>query len=174
MKKFLSIVLSVMMVLAVGFSTTVAMAATVVGSHETTAPAEDVVIGGVKVNGKNSSKVTYKKDSSNHRIITFTYEGSGEVIGWDFYDENGNKLEEPGDFTVLEEGDNFIKVEFAEDFHGQVFADVAVKGADEDSDADKDKDHKSPGTGAMAVTGLAVAGAGVAVLSALKRKNDAE
>lgn len=174
MKKFLSVVLSLMMVLSVGLGATSVMAATAInGSQETTEQGEDVVIAGVRVNGKNSSKVTYKKDATNKRIVTFTYEGSGTVDAWEYYDENDKLLVEGKDYIVLEKTENSIKVQFVEVFKGKVFADVAVTGADDD-DPGHNGGNKSPATGAIAASGLAVAGLGVAVLASMKRKNDAE
>ena len=175
MKKLLSIVLSVMMIFAVGAaSTTMAMAADQVGSIQTTSKSINVT---VEVNGNVSKDITYKKDASDPKKITFTYNGDGDLIGWEFYDEDHNLLVEGVDYEVVSEDGNTITI-LLTGYEDDVTANAKVKFDNGETTTKKggkgNNSSKSPKTGAVAAAGIAVAGAGVAILAAMKKKDDAE
>jgi hypothetical protein len=168
MKKLLSIVLSVMMIFALGSTTMVAMAATV-QSYESTTKASTI---SGQVNGQTSSNITYERDPEDPNKITFTYNGDGDITGWEF-----PGMEEGVDYQVLDEDGNTITIELLNGYDGDVVANVLVDEEGETAEKTTKKSttgkSTSPNTGAVSATGLAVAGVGVAVLAAIK-KNDAE
>lgn len=172
MKKFLAVILSVMMVLSVGLTSVVAFAApATIESQETT---KKPIIPSVTVNGNKNPDVSYDYDESNPNKIIFTYTGDGDLNGWNFYDGNGNLLVEGVDYTVVYDGNSAI-VTILGDIE-KIQADCIVKDDDVNPTKPTKPNHnnESPNTGAMGLTGLAVAGAGVAILTAVKRKSDAE
>lgn len=170
MKKIISIVISLVMVVsAFAVSAVPAMAKTVISPSQTTTQKTTVI---VQVNGSSTSDVSYERDPEDPNKITFTYNGDGELIGWEF-----PGMVEGTDYEIISEDGNSITILVSEDYDGDVIANAIVK-LDEEKTTKKpgkvDGSSKSPKTGAMAATGLAVAGAGAAILAALKKKNDAE
>ena len=154
MKKFLSIILSVIMVFSVGLaSTSVAMAKT----YSTIK---------VEVNGKPSTDVTYDVDKSNSNKVSFKYNGDGELLGWEF-----PNMTEGKDYTIISEEGNTITILVSEDYDGIVTANAIVKQAGSNS-TKPNKNSKSPKTGAVTATGLGLTGAGAALLLALKKKDE--
>lgn len=210
MKKLVSILLSVVMVVALGFSTSVvAMAEDDVllyENQETTMAEDDVLLYGsqettrrvikpsVTVNGNTTNDVSIDYDEADPNKITFTYDGTANLVGWEFYDAEGNLLVEGEDYEVIYDGDQAIVTVI----NDEITAIVANAIVEEESTTPSEttttpgettttpgetttetttkpnKGPESPDTGAVAGTGLAVAGAGVAILAALKRKHDAE
>lgn len=170
MKKILAIVLSIVMVLSVGFSSVIVASATTIASQETT---KKKVKPSVTVNGSTTSDIAVQLDDNDPNKIIFTYSGDGNLTGWNFYDGNGNLLTEGVDYEVVyDENMATVTVLVLVD---EIVADAIVEGEEEKPTNTKpNKDNESPNTGAMGLTGLAVAGAGVAVLAAMKRKSDAE
>jgi cytochrome c oxidase assembly protein Cox11 len=170
MKKILSVLLATMMVFAVSASTMVAMAATV-NSYESTTKAS--TISGM-VNGQTSSDITYEVDPENPNKITFTYNGEGDISGWEF-----PGMTEGVDYDVLDEDGNTITIELINGYDGDVTANVIVDENGESTTSAKTTKKSttgkstSPNTGAVTAAGVAVAGVGVAILAAVK-KNDAE
>ena len=153
MKKFLSIILSVIMVFSVGLaSTSVAMAKTY-SSQETKKPGYSTIK--VEVNGKPSTDVTYDVDKSNSNKVSFKYNGDGELLGWEF-----PNMTEGKDYTIISEEGNTITILVSED-----------KQAGSNS-TKPNKNSKSPKTGAVTATGLGLTGAGAALLLALKKKDE--
>lgn len=170
MKKFLSVVLSLMMVLAVGFGTS-AVAFAYVGSPSEIIVEQIQVATTNKVNKNNSTKVKGHKDTNNYNKIVFEYEGSEAVDSWEIYD--GDKLLVEGvDYKIVSKSDKEIVISIIAVPADVLSANAVVNGAQKP--AKPNNGNQSPATGAMAATGLAMAGAGLAVLTALKRKNDAE
>ncbi len=170
MKKIISIVISLVMVVSVfAVSAVPAMAKTVISPSETTTQKTNI---NVQVNGSSSTDVTYERDPEDPNKITFTYNGDGELIGWEF-----PGMVEGQDYEIISEDGNSITILVNEDYDGDVTANAIVK-TDEGKTTEKpskvDGSAKSPKTGAMTATGLAAAGAGVAILAVLKKKNDAE
>ncbi len=164
MKKFLSIILSVVMVFSVGLaSANVAMAKTY-NSQETKKAGYSTIK--VEVNGKTSTDVTYDVDKSNSNKITFKYNGNGELIGWEF-----PNMTEGEDYTIVSEKDNTITILVSEDYEGVVTANAIVKNASSNN-TKPNNDSKSPKTGAVTATGLGLTGAGAALLLALKKKDE--
>ena len=162
MKKFLSIILSVIMVFSVGLaSTSVAMAKTY-SSQETKKPGYSTIK--VEVNGKPSTDVTYDVDKSNSNKVSFKYNGDGELLGWEF-----PNMTEGKDYTIISEEGNTITILVSED--GVVTANAIVKQAGSNS-TKPNKNSKSPKTGAVTATGLGLTGAGAALLLALKKKDE--
>ena len=173
MKKLLSIILSAVMLLTVSVASVSAFAATN-SSIETTAPANLNIT--VQVNGKTTKEITFERDKDNDRVITFTYNGDGKLIGWEF-----PGLVEGQDYIILSDGSdsNPITIEIINGYEGDVIANAIVE---EETSAPaesttaapaKDDAKVSPKTGAAAA-GVVAMGAGVAILAASRRKRDAE
>lgn len=172
MKKFLAIVISLVMVLSVSFGTaTVAFAAETIGSQQST---KKTVKPSVTVNGNTTSDVEIDVDENDPNKIVFTYTGDGDVTGWNFYDAEGNLLVEGVDYTVVYDGASATVTVLAD--IEEIVADVIVDNGEEPSKptTKPNNNNESPATGAMGFTGLAAAGVGVAILTALKKKADAE
>lgn len=173
MKKLLSVLLALVMVAAVGASSMVAMAAdAVVGSiQDAPKPPSDPV---GEVNGSPSTDVHWEKDPTNPNKITFTYDGDGDLTGWEF-----PGMREGIDYKIIAQQGNSITIELLNGYNGQVSANAIVDFGDDEEDeaekkpAKKNKKTTSPNTGAVSAAGLGVAGAGVALLAAMK-KRDAE
>lgn len=183
MKKLLAVVLSVMMVVALGFSTSVvAFAAQDVLSVNSQQTTQKKVKPSVTVNGNTTTEVEIEVDEQDPNKIVFTYTGDGEIQGWNFYDGDGNLLVEGEDYTVVFDGNSAIVTVINPDID-EIIADADVDNGETPDEptteptTDTTKPNKkptSPDTGAIGATGLAVAGAGVAILAAMKRKSDAE
>lgn len=195
MKKLVSILLSVVMVVVLGFSTSVVAMAEddvlIYGSQVTT---RRVIKPSVTVNGNTTNDVSIDYDEADPNKITFTYEGTADLVGWEFYDADGNLLVEGVDYEVIYDGDQAI-VTIINDEITEVIANAIVEEetttpgettttpgettttpgeTTTETTTKPNKGPESPDTGAVAGTGLAVAAAGVAILAALKRKHDAE
>ena len=177
MKKLLSIILSVVMIVSVGALSVPVMAE--VGSIETTA---EIIKNKIipQVNGNNSGDVTYEWISENPKQIKFTYTGDGTLEDWEFGD-----LEEGVDYRIIAQDDNTITIELLDaTFNGDIVANAIVDEGEEEpttsaktttkanTTTKKSTSPTSPKTGAAAAAGIAVMGAGVAILSALKKKED--
>ena len=167
MKKLISIILSVMMVLSLGALSVMPVMAATVSSEE---PVNPGVVSG-QVNGQNSNDVTFVISPANPMEYTFTYGGNYEFLGWEF-----NGLE-TGDYNVVSENGKTITIQLTASGANKSFvanAKVNVPTTPTTpttpSTGDKDTSGKSPSTG-VAIGGIAVAGAGVAMLAALKKRN---
>ena len=175
MKKLLAIILSIVMVTAVGMLSVPVYAA--VGSIETTEPiTKNKII--PQVNGEDSGDVNYEWISENPKQIKFTYDGDGTLEDWDFGD-----LEEGVDFKIIAADDNSITIELLDaSYNGDIIANAIVDEEEEESTTEtttqadtttkQDNNPTSPKTGAAAAAGIAAMGAGVAILTALKKKED--
>ena len=175
MKKILSVVLSLVMLFSVGAISVNAFAA--VGSVEETKGAIEIV---TEVNGKPSDDITHATDPDEPRKMTFTYKGDGELIGWEF-----PGMVEGTDYTIVSEDGNAITILVADAYAGEVIASAIVNEEEEEEETTKketttkattvkSESTKSPKTGAAASAGLLAMGAGAAILTALKKKEDAE
>ena len=165
MKKFISIILSVMMVLSLGALSVMPVMAATVSSEE---PVNPGVVSG-QVNGQNSNDVTFVVSPANPMEFTFTYGGNYEFLGWEF-----NGLE-TGDYTVVSENGKTITIQLTASGATKNFVANAKVNAPAPTPTptptpDKDDTSKSPSTG-VAMGGIAVAGAGIAMLAALKKKD---
>lgn len=172
MKKIISLVLSLVMAISVGAMATIpAMAKDVVSPHSTT-KAVDI---STKVNGSTSKDITYNRDKNDENVITFTYNGNGNLTGWEF-----PGMKEGKDYVVTSEEGNSITIELINGYDGKVVANALVDNGSETTKGNKettkktDKKSTSPKTGAVSAAGIAVAGAGVAMLAALKKKSSDE
>ena len=162
MKKIISIVLSLVMLVSASALTINAFAE--VQSPSSVTPGSKIT---VEVNGNTSKDVTYKADPDDPAIITFTYTGTGTLDGWAF-----NGMVEGVDYQVVSKDGNSITIELLNGYNSDIDANALV---DKDSEGTKGNGKgKSPKTGAAAATGLAAAGAGAAILLALKKREDAE
>lgn len=169
MKKLLSIVLSLVMLLSVSVATVNVFAAGGVGSIETTTKQNKIVL---EVNGKVSTDVSYERDPENPNKITFTYDGDGELIGWEF-----PGMREGVDYEILRERGNTITILVDPSYRDTVVANAIVREPATRKPTEttkKSKKEKSPKTGAASAAGIAAMGAGAAILTALKKKEDAE
>ncbi len=164
MKKFISIVISVIM--AVSAMTMATIPALAAQSPQSTTQSRVV---SVEVNGSSSTEVTYSPDSNDPNNMTFTYTGTYDLEGWEF-----PGLVEGVDYDILsQEGNSITIVIYNED--ANVIANALVSKSEEPTKPTKpDNGPTSPDTGAMTAAGIAVAGAGVAILAALKKDKDAE
>ena len=167
MKKLISVILSVMMVLSLGALSVMPVMAATVSSEE---PVNPGVVSG-QVNGQNSNDVTFVVSPANPMEYTFTYGGNYEFLGWEL-----NGLE-AGDYTVVSENGKTITIQLTasganKDFvaNAKVNAPTTPTTPTTPSTGDKDTSGKSPSTG-VAIGGIAVAGAGVAMLAALKKRD---
>lgn len=164
MKKLISVILSVMMVLSLGALSVMPVMAATVSSEE---PVNPGVVSG-QVNGQNSNDVTFVISPANPMEYTFTYGGNYEFLGWEF-----NGLE-TGDYNVVSENGKTITIQLTASGANKSFvanAKVNVPTTPTTpSTGDKDTSGKSPSTG-VAIGGIAVAGAGVAMLAALKKRD---
>lgn len=172
MKKIISLVLSLVMAISVGAMATIpAMAKDVVSPHSTT-KAVDI---STKVNGSTSKDITFNRDKNDENVITFTYNGNGNLTGWEF-----PGMKEGKDYVVTSEEGNSITIELINGYDGKVVANALVDNGSETTKGNKettkktDKKSTSPKTGAVSAAGIAVAGAGVAMLAALKKKSSDE
>lgn len=168
MKKLLAIVLSALMAVSVLGASSIVFAADINGSPETVTQSATIK---VEVNGSSSDDVIYEKDPTDPTKIKITYTGKGTVTGWEFLPDS---LVEGVDYVILEQDGNSITIQLL-DYDGEITVNAIVEFDEEESTqtTKKSDKNKSPKTGAAA-TGLAVAGAGVAILTALKKKDDAE
>lgn len=165
MKKLLSIILSVVMLFAVGAMSLSAFAVDdTVASIETTYPINKI---NLTVNGKPSKEITYERDQDDNRVITFTYVGSGKLIGWEF-----PGLTEGKEYEILSQEGNSITIQIINGYDGEVTANAIVE--ETTTPSVKPNNNKvSPKTGAAAAAGIAAMGAGAAILAATKkREND--
>lgn len=168
MKKFISVVLSVIMAVSVmAIATVPAMAA--VSPQSTT---HSRVVSG-SVNGSTSNDISYVVDANDPSKITFTYNGDGNLTGWEF-----PGLELGVDYEIVSEDGNTITILLLDE-EIDVVANATVDLGEDTTETTKkpgktDNGGTSPNTGAMTAAGIAVAGAGVAILAALKKDEDAE
>lgn len=170
MKKVISIILSLVLLISVSAVTTVpAFAAKVVSPESTTKQEGPNIIG--EVNGNQSSDVVYEKDPQDPTKITFTYTGDGELTGWEF-----PGMIEGQDYIIVSQDGNSITIQLINGYDGDVIANAIVKDKKGETTTGQSQksngNSKSPKTGAATASAVAVAGAGVAVLAALKKKND--
>lgn len=168
MKKLISVLLSIMMIVAVGAMSVIpAMAA---NSNITVGSGDQKFTASGAVNGQpTTSDVTIKVSDSDSYEVRFDYVGKDEFLRWEIVG-----LEE-GEYTIVKkEGTTLIiKVnpsvaEAKREFTANA---ITKKSANSGSTTgNTDKSGTSPSTGAS-VAGVAVAGAGVALLTALKKKD---
>ncbi|MCH5320721.1 MAG: hypothetical protein J1E36_03095 [Eubacterium sp.] len=180
MKKFLSVILAVLMaVSAFAVSVVPAMADTVVSPTASTAAKKDPSL---HVNGSPASKgdISFTTKTERPFSYTFSYDGPGDLEGWE------NNLEDLGlvegvDYTAVENEDGTYTITFltekAEKYfrNDQVIVNAVVSFPDGSTTtvANKNDSSKSPATGmssSVVAGSVAVACAGVAVLAATKKK----
>lgn len=171
MKKVLSVVLSVLMVLTLSFASATAFAASVnsPGEEDTKGKITNVV---GQVNGKTTKDVEITPDEDNDRMFTFTYTGDGELVGWEF-----PGMVEGEDYEIVSEEGDAITIRVFDEYEGEVIANAIVNTPEEEEEeetttAKKNEEKTSPKTGAVAASGIAVMGAGVAILAAAKKKEE--
>ena len=173
MKKLVSVLLSIMMVVAVGAMSVVpAMAAN--SSNITVGSGDQKFTASGAVNGQpTTSDVTIKVSDSDSYEVRFDYVGKEEFLRWEIVG-----LEE-GEYTIVKkEGTTLIiKVnpsvaEAKREFTANAITKKSANSGSitKPSTGNTDKSGTSPSTGAS-VAGVAVAGAGVALLTALKTKD---
>lgn len=173
MKKLISVLLSIMMIVAVGAMSVVpAMAAN--SSNITVGSGDQTFTASGAVNGQlTTSDVTIKVSDSDSYEVRFDYVGKEEFLRWEIIG-----LEE-GEYTIVKkEGTTLIiKVnpsvaEAKREFTANAITKKSANSGSttKPSTGNTDKSGTSPSTGAS-VAGVAVAGAGVALLTALKKKD---
>ena len=173
MKKLISVLLSIMMIVAVGAMSVVpAMAAN--SSNITVGSGDQTFTASGAVNGQlTTSDVTIRVSDSDSYEVRFDYVGKEEFLRWEIIG-----LEE-GEYTIVKkEGTTLIiKVnpsvaEAKREFTANAITKKSANSGSttKPSTGNTDKSGTSPSTGAS-VAGVAVAGAGVALLTALKKKD---
>ncbi|WP_294774197.1 hypothetical protein [uncultured Eubacterium sp.] len=173
MKKLISVLLSIMMIVAVGAMSVVpAIAAN--SSNITVGSGDQTFTASGAVNGQlTTSDVTIKVSDSDSYEVRFDYVGKEEFLRWEIIG-----LEE-GEYTIVKkEGTTLIiKVnpsvaEAKREFTANAITKKSANSGSttKPSTGNTDKSGTSPSTGAS-VAGVAVAGAGVALLTALKKKD---
>ena len=182
MKKFLSVLLAVVMSVSVMAIASISAFA-VESPTATTAPDKEISF---QVNGKDSTDVKYTFDDTEIPYhAEFEYVGPGRLVGWE------DNMQALGfvlgvDYTRTVDANGKLKIDFLTEAAGEAFiaGDVVVNAIVEFDGAQttakvpvsSDSSSKSPSTGlatSVIAGSIAVAGAGVAVLSAAKKK-DAE
>lgn len=175
MKKFLSVLLAVMMTVSV-FAVSLIPAMAKDNVNSPTASTATQTGPTLEVNGvPTDSDITYTKDTGDHSY-TFRYVGGGTLLGWE---ENCKKLGlvEGKDYTAVENADGSFTITFisaqAKEYWDNnevvVNAVVDLSGVT----TKKDDSSKAPATGmssSVLAGSVAVACAGVAVLAATKKK----
>lgn len=168
MKKFISVLLSVMMMISVGAISVMPVMAATVSSEEPFAP---IVITG-QVNGNVSNDVSFEVSPADPMEYTFSYTGNEEFLGWAF-----EGLVEGADYTVISEEGTTITIQLTAAASGKdVIANALTRSATEPEEEEPtkpskpDDSGKSPSTGA-GLAGIAVAGAGIVLLAASKKKD---
>ena len=78
------------------------------------------------------------------------------------------------DYEIIREKGDSITILVSAEYDGEVIANAIVKEATTKETTKKNKKEKSPKTGAASLAGIAAMGAGAAILTALKKKEDAE
>ena len=157
MKKLVSILLSVMMVIAV-----CAMSVSAFALEPVVSPSQKEITIITEVNGKPSKDVTAEQDKDNPRVYTFTYTGTGNFKRWEFPGS-----EEGKHYRVISKDGKSIKIEILDGWYGDFTVNAIVEGAPA-----KDDSKKSPKTGAVAALGVAAMGAGAAIIAAVKRREN--
>lgn len=180
MKKFLSVILAVLMAVSVfAISVVPAMADTVVSPTASTAAKKEP---NLHVNGSPASKgdISFTTNEERPFSYTFSYDGPGDLQGWE------NNLEDLGlvegvDYTAVHNEDGTYTLTFltaaAEKYfkNDQVIVNAIVTFPDGSTTAvtNKNDSSKAPATGmssSVVAGGVAVACAGVAVLAVAKKK----
>lgn len=182
MRKFLSVILALMMAVSV-FAVASISAFAVESPTATTAGPTDIII---EINGGDANKdVTYTINEVNGTLVAhFEYNGEGKLIGWN--DNLASLSFVAGvDYTRTVESDGSLTLTFISDAaiaaakNGKVVVNAVVEFPDGQTTTVKVNENdssKSPSTGvatSVIAGSIAVAGAGIAVLSATK-KRDAE
>lgn len=193
MKKLISVIAAVVMAVSMcAASMSVAYAA----PSPQTVPTTKAVHTNFTVNGVVSVEIKYTEGSTNVNQVTFTYTGSGKLIGWTT-NLSALGFVEGTDYTITYGEDGSMTIAFlstgAVDAWNNNRVNVNANVAEQTTDAEepteeeigdeedvketsKNESSKSPNTGApsaLAAGSIAVLGAGVAVLAATKKK-DAE
>jgi hypothetical protein len=183
MKKLLSVVLAAIMAVSVSVIATIpAMAAssTVVESPQgepVSNKKPTLMVNGVV----NVTDIKYSAQTGEITSVTFTYEGSGTLTGWE---ENLAELGlvEGNDYNVIYNEDGSITIEFITDAandewdNGTVEVNAIVDlptTATSTSTTKANSSSKAPATGmstSVVAGSVAVACAGIAVLAATKKK----
>ena len=185
MKKIVSIIIATMMAISMFAVSVPAMAENVSSPAAVT-----IADGKVKttVNGEERQGVTYKINASKPNEVTFTYNGKGTLKSWsDNLSSLG--LVEGTDYTITVNKDGSETISFISQKawnNGSVvvnavvdFDEATTKASKESKEkttkAKKNTSSKSPATGASSAVlagGVAAAGAGIAVLAAMKKKEN--
>lgn len=165
MKKFISVVISI--IVAVSAMTMATVPALAAVSPQSTTHARVV---SVEVNGSSTTDVSYSTDSTDPNKVSFTYTGKYDLEGWEF-----PGLVEGVDYDIVSQDGNTVTIVIYNE-NADVVANAIVSKNEEDTTkpGKTDDGPTSPDTGAMTAAGIAVAGAGVAILTALKKDKDAE
>ena len=188
MKKIVSIIIATMMAISMFAVSVPAMAENVSSPAAVT-----IADGKVKttVNGEERQGVTYKINASKPNEVTFTYNGKGTLKSWsDNLSSLG--LVEGTDYTITVNKDGSETISFISQKavtawnNGSVvvnavvdFDEATTKASKESKEkttkAKKNTSSKSPATRVMSAFwagGVAAAGAGIAVLAAMKKKEN--
>lgn len=181
MKKLLSVVLSLIAVVALSVSMAVpAMAAVNVYSPEAVViehKANDPTI-----NKKPSNQVSGVQQKPGSDIVVFTYTGTAELLGWNLIDKDGNEIPlstTAASYRIVSQEGNTLTLEILDWSYFEApdgyTVNAVVKTDAPTPGGSKDNSSKSPATGAasIAFASVAAAGAGAALL-ALTKKKDAE
>jgi len=181
MRKLLSVVLAALM----AFSALTVAAIPAMATVNSPAPViiDEDAKPTVEVNGEvTNTDVIYTPDPNDGNTIIFEYTGDGELTGWeDNLDELG--LVPDTDYTAVVLPDGRYSITFISDNaknswnDGKVVVNAIVNFPTTTTQpAKKDDSKKSPKTGSATVIAatFAAAGAGFAVLSAKKKREDAE
>ncbi len=183
MKKIISVIVATMMVISMFAVSVPAMAENVSSPAAVT-----IADGKVKttVNGKERQGVTYEINVSKPNEVTFTYNGEGTFKSWsDNLSELG--LVKGTDYTITVNKDGSETISFISQkaitawnngsvvVNAVVDFDEATTKSEKTTKAKKNSSSKSPATGASSAVlagGVATVGAGIAVLAAMKKKEN--
>lgn len=181
MKKLLSVIISVIAVVAVCASFAIpSMAAINVYS-----PEGEVIVHRLNeptVNGEKSTKIGAAQSSTDSDTFTFTFSGTEKLLGWNLIDKNGKKIalsDSDASYKIVAKEGKILTIKILDWTYFEApdgyTVNALVEADSTGGTADKDDSSKAPETGAVsiALASVAAAGAGAAVL-ALSKKKDAE
>lgn len=181
MKKLLSMIISLIAVVSI----CTAFAVPAMAEINVYSPQAETIVHKANdptVNKKPSNQVSGAQQSAGSDIITFTYSGSGKLLGWNLIDKDGNEIplsNNAASYRIVSQEGKTLTLEildwsYFESPDGYT-VNAIIEGEGESTTGKKDNSSKAPNTGAASVAfaSVAAAGAGAAIL-ALSKKKDAE
>lgn len=166
MKRFISIILSALILVSALATSALAFAKDPVISPETTSEHIHVV---VTLHGKDSNHTSFHYNKKDGTYV-FKYTGSGNLIGWDF-DYNNPPLVEGVDYEIISQEGNTIVIKILPGYKGEKFWVNAVDDLPpEGSETERNNSQKSPNTGDLFTIATCSIGLGMALVGITKKR----